>query len=385
MPRPELSIVIVNFNSGAYLEPNVRSLLRQSDPDRLEIVVVDCASPLDQTPYLAFARELGARVIEASNNLGYSGGCNLGLAETSSPLVAFSNADVEHVDGTLAELSTLLEGRPDVAITTPFAFYDTDCALRIPNFHPVTRRALVDELWRAVSRRHAHRRSFELARSRAAFWRSDGVTEHENLHGAFLMARRETMERLGGFDAGYPLYYEDTDLFVRARRAGLHLTCQHTCRIVHRIHRSSGTVWHEAMQKLQFGRQRYMRQHLGPVSAAFDRIAQRVITRFATRRVPHGEDLGDVASPPTWRWSHSGEEWLFELSFEPHFFESAGHFATSPEFTPSAATWRSIEPGTYFARALALPDLAELSRWRFTKTASESRDGSGSDGNPSGI
>ena len=38
--------------------------------------------------------------------------------------------------------------------------------------------------------------------------------------GACLVIRRDLCERLGGFDAGYPFYFEDVDLCRRARDAG---------------------------------------------------------------------------------------------------------------------------------------------------------------------
>jgi hypothetical protein len=44
--------------------------------------------------------------------------------------------------------------------------------------------------------------------------------EAEYLLGAFLALRREMLDELGGFDAGFRMYGEDIDLSYRAARAG---------------------------------------------------------------------------------------------------------------------------------------------------------------------
>ena len=77
--RKDVSIVVVNFNSGAYLPGCLGSIARQElDGLELELLVVDNASPTDQTAALAEAEAAGARVLRQSENTGYAGGCNRG-------------------------------------------------------------------------------------------------------------------------------------------------------------------------------------------------------------------------------------------------------------------------------------------------------------------
>ncbi len=63
------------------------------------------------------------------------------------------------------------------------------------------------------------------------------------LAGLFLAMRRETFERLGGFDAGYFLYCEDVDLCLRARQLGLAVELLPQLRISHAANRDTRRKW----------------------------------------------------------------------------------------------------------------------------------------------
>src|SRR5262249_52730334 len=56
--------------------------------------------------------------------------------------------------------------------------------------------------------------------------------------GACRLARRETLERLGGFDERFFLYEEDVDLCLRARQAGLRVVHTPAAEVVHHLGRS---------------------------------------------------------------------------------------------------------------------------------------------------
>src|SRR5262245_11019207 len=111
----EVSIVIVNFNSGAFLA----GLLESLSPERqgglaAEIVVVDNASPEDQSLALADAEARGARVLRLTQNTGYAGGCNRGAAATRGRFLLLLNADVVADPGALHILVRHLECHSEV-------------------------------------------------------------------------------------------------------------------------------------------------------------------------------------------------------------------------------------------------------------------------------
>src|SRR5262249_21316876 len=81
----DVSAIVGNYNTGAYLTPLVAGLRRETITRRdgrrgsLEIVVVDNASPSDQSAWLDPLERDGVKVVRAQENLGYAGGNNLGV------------------------------------------------------------------------------------------------------------------------------------------------------------------------------------------------------------------------------------------------------------------------------------------------------------------
>lgn len=91
IPPPELSVVIVTFESAAAL-PGCLRAVRALRPDA-EIVVVDNASA-KSPPDQAVIERAGARLIANSTNEGFGRACNRGAREASGQFVLFLNPDV---------------------------------------------------------------------------------------------------------------------------------------------------------------------------------------------------------------------------------------------------------------------------------------------------
>ncbi|MBL8752595.1 MAG: glycosyltransferase family 2 protein [Planctomycetes bacterium] len=368
---PDVSVVIVNYNSGQHLAANLDGFLLPGNPLRTELVVVDCASPIDQTRHLEAARRRGARVIALDHNAGYAGGLNTGLAASSGRIVILANADVMALTQVVPELAACLDANPDVAFVTPRAYCDLGRTFQVPDFRLPTRRAIAAELAGRLSGRVAAWIGMRNTRSRVAYWSATAATEHSSLHGALLATRRETLAAIGGFDPSFPLYYEDTDVFRRASRAGYRLVSLPSPRIVHLVHRSSATVWDQAMAKLAIGRRLYLRRHLGPITAGVDRLAGRAIAAWTGRRpaapVRPFVELAATASP-TFAWRNASDEVVVEVALDPHFIEAVGHLTRGASFVMSEPTWDSLLPGVYYMRALRVAGLSELARWRLLKS-----------------
>lgn len=114
--RPTVSVVSVNYNGRKYLEGFLRSALAIDYPATCyRVVVVDNAST-DGSVEFVRERFPEVRVVEAGSNLGFAGGCNLGIRATRSDYVALVNNDTVVEPGWLCSLVEVAASDPRVGM-----------------------------------------------------------------------------------------------------------------------------------------------------------------------------------------------------------------------------------------------------------------------------
>ncbi len=231
-----VAAVIVTFNSAATIDGCIASLL--ASPAITELLIVDNQSSDDTLQRVALNRDERIRVIVMPENVGFSRGVNRGAAATTAPLLAVVNPDaVSHYD-TIEKLREAVASGECWA-AGPALINSRGLRERSARAFPTERNALLN--WRylqiAPKTRNRHVASFlmleqDLHDTFACDW----------LSGAFLMLRRDVFDELGGFDPSYFLYYEDVDLFRRARNRG-HVCCYvGSTSADHAIGHSSNTI-----------------------------------------------------------------------------------------------------------------------------------------------
>ncbi len=202
------SIIVLCCNALHYTRLCLESVVRHTRPP-YELVVVDNASG-DGTPAFleevrAWAGPVRVEILRNETNRGFAAGCNQALGHTRGHYLLFLNNDTVVTEGWLEGLLACLEQRREgVGLVGPVTNL-----IEVPQQIPIDYTDLHGMVEFAAHRR----REF-----------AGQVLEVEKLSGFCLLARREVLERAGGFDERYGLgYYEDHDLSFRARDAGFRL------------------------------------------------------------------------------------------------------------------------------------------------------------------
>jgi GT2 family glycosyltransferase len=201
--------VVVAYNSGAVLGASLPPLAGLA-----RVVVVDNASTDDSTA-AARAALPGVEVVENRVNLGYGNGCNCGLARLDTEFALLVNPDAVLAPDAVRLLVEAADRYPDAAIFGP--------ALLSPEGKVELSHNL--DLFEQASSGRRRRADADLV--------PEGDLCAGFVSGAVMLLRMSAIARFGGFDPDIFLFYEDTELCLRAARAGWSLVHVPGARVTH--------------------------------------------------------------------------------------------------------------------------------------------------------
>lgn len=311
--KPDVSVSIVTFNN----ERCVADLLSDLDAQvgaSWEAIVYDNASA-DATCERLDRTEIDS-LVKGETNLGYSSAHNINIRKCRGRYVLLLNPDVRFAPDTIATLVAHLDRHPGEAMAGP-------------------------KILEGEHRRHFAPRHFYPGEGMIELEPGINRSEIAWLNGCCILARRDVLERLGGFDEGFFLYQAETDLCLRARRLGYSLGWVPEALVFH-LHRQSQRTSseYEYSRRLFEGSAVFWRKHYTPgdvlqmarfqarsssallaVAAPFERLlppelrrdrlrARRDVCREVAETVNSAENRGDTLAGIVSRQSRLAMQWL---------------------------------------------------------------------------
>lgn len=263
--RNSVSLIIVNYNGGAYLNTCIGSAIDQVD----ETIVVDNASGDSSLKELesAFGAQKKLRVIRNTKNLGFAAGCNIGLDQSTGNYVMFLNPDCVIEPGTVDCLRKTLEKFPGAGMVGGL-LVDPDGTEQGGG------RRAIPTPWRSFVR------AFGLSRFANRWPRmffdfhlhNQPLPTHpievEAISGACMLVRGCAMQDVGKWDEGYFLHCEDLDFSMSLRHKGWKILFVPDARIVHHKggcsrYRPIFVEWHKHLGMMRFYRKFFRSQYPG--------------------------------------------------------------------------------------------------------------------------
>lgn len=217
----QLSIVIVNWNTGALLAQCLESLHISTFPPEWEVIVVDNASQDDSVSMLK-TRFSQVRMMANATNVGYARANNQAAARAQGRYLLLLNPDTIASREALAKLVTFMENHPEAGASSP--------RLLLPDGSPQpfsfgTDPTLVHLLRRGWNRLVHHHSLHD--------WAIDRPQIVDWVSGACLLVRREIWEQVRGLDEAFFMYFEDVDLCLRIRHTGWQIVYNPRVEITH--------------------------------------------------------------------------------------------------------------------------------------------------------
>lgn len=197
----QLTVVMLAYGTEEHLVEAVDAVLASTDVD-LELVLVDNGTTNPAIDALGAGPRV--RLLRPVENLGFTGGVNLGLADAATEFVAMVNSDAIVAPDALSRLVRHLEQDPAVGIAGALVLLADEPDVVNSAGNPLH---VVGLSWAG-----------QLGRPSAEV---SAVTAVPSASGACLVLRTALWRELGGFPEEFFAYLEDMDLCWRTWQHGL--------------------------------------------------------------------------------------------------------------------------------------------------------------------
>lgn len=232
----DLSIIIINWKSRAFVRDCLASIYATSGVMPYEVVIVDNAS-YDGCEEMLKSEFPEVLFIQSEHNLGFAAANNLALSQSRGRNVMFLNPDTEIQGMAIQALLSSLESIPDAGMVGAHLLnsdlsLQTTCITALPS---ILNQALSSDYLRQTFPK------WKTWGMRPLFEENEEPVQVEAISGACMLARREVIERVGGFSTDYFMYSEDMDLCVKIIKTGWKIYYVPDAIIVHHAGGSSSS------------------------------------------------------------------------------------------------------------------------------------------------
>jgi GT2 family glycosyltransferase len=220
-----ISFIVVAYNSAATIANCLQHILEDNAGER-EIIVVDNAST-DNTREIVCAFD-EVKLIASPQNLGFGGGNQLGFEASGGQIAVFLNPDAAIQSGFSQSVRRFFLAHDDVGILGP----------RILNGGILQRTCNAFPTFFSLLYQHsAYKYLFPRSRAHRKFlvsdWDRQSAREIDSVSGACFAMPRAVLQKIGGFDDKFFLYFEEFDLARRVLKLGLKIYFEPSLTVEH--------------------------------------------------------------------------------------------------------------------------------------------------------
>lgn len=337
-----LSAVLVSYRSASLAAACVEGLRREAADAGvpLEVVVVDNSAEPEERSILGALP--GVRYVPLGENAGYAGGLARGARVATGDVLLLANPDLVFARGSLPPLIRALE-LPKAGSVGPRFTWDEDGLWLLP---PLWRPTPREEVAKVLARSRLRLRGPLVTAWHALAlpqWEATEPVTVPGLVGALVVVPREVWERVGPYDEGFPLYFEDTDWSVRLAREGLSSFLVPASRVAHLGGQSTARASARSLASFLESERRYFAQHFTASARALRSAAGALFPPLPAGALP-------IARPPLGlEWRARGRV-LVELTTLAEGAPAAGRFVDGSRFELGGSDWERIPAGPVFLR-----------------------------------
>ncbi len=251
-PKPKTSVIVVTYNSASTIVKCLKSAVSQSFT---EVIVVDNDSVDNTVDIVKSIKQVS--LIESKNNLGFGLGNNIGAKTAKGEYLVFLNPDAvlpkDFVKAVSKEYSQKTIGILGFQIINSDGSLEPSCD-GFPTIGSL--------LYESSGYSGIFKNSNAYKKYRLNGWNRQTSRYVPAVSGACMVVQSETFSKVGGFDPGFFLFYEEFDMSKRLKKMGLNSYFSTTTQVLHMRGVSTKQVANEKIEKiLNKSRRRYIKKY----------------------------------------------------------------------------------------------------------------------------
>ena len=222
--KVELSIIILNYNTGDIFSKCVDSVLRATEnlqSPHSELILLDNASTDNSFKVPKKERVIG---IQNGSNLGFARGCNRGIREAKGKYVLLLNPDTVVIKDAIQKLLDFAKACPDAGAVGP-KLLNPDGTTQPSAFYLPTLWGAIKEFW--LGQKGIYSKYIPKKRSVESL-----VAVEALVMAAFLLTPR-ALKKVGFLNEKYFMYFEDLDYCRNLKSAGLKVYYLSEAEVIH--------------------------------------------------------------------------------------------------------------------------------------------------------
>jgi hypothetical protein len=229
----DLSIIIVNWKVKDLVEKCLQSIFEQTKDISFEVFVVDNNSG-DGSAEMVREKFPQVDLTVSTENLGFAKGNNLAIKKSRGRYILLLNPDTEILDNALEKMVRFMDTHSECGIS--------GCKLLNPDLslQPSVRAFpdLISQLFILLKIHHLLPHSKTMYKYLVQNFDYEKMQEVDQVMGAFMMIRREVINKIGLLDEKFWIWFEEVDFCKRAKAAGFKILYTPEVKIIHHFGQS---------------------------------------------------------------------------------------------------------------------------------------------------
>jgi GT2 family glycosyltransferase len=245
---PDLSIIIVNWNTRQLLSQCLRSVIDNLHGISIESFVVDNGST-DNSVEMVRREFPEVTLIENRENLGFARANNQAIRLSRGRFILLLNSDALLMPNTVQKMINVMESDPSIGIAGACFVY--------PDNRPQVSHGPLPNFWIELCSLYG------LDKLDKAKVGQQGYKDTGWVDGACMLIRKTLLDHIGLLDEAFFMFSEEVDLCNRCHKQGAKVVWIESARVIHVRGGSTGQTVQRVMH-LYSGKLLYFYKHFGP-------------------------------------------------------------------------------------------------------------------------